>query len=367
MPLLPADTTHGWTPYVWLVYAVPFIVFPAVYGPGTYGWLPHAAGLAVFLSLYFRAYWVDGTERLAFCVALALLGVVLTPINAGAAIFFVYAASFVGEVRTGVPAVLWIGGITATGVVTAWWAHWFHPALVSGVAVFAPLIGFLNVHYAMTRRRDGSLALAQAEIARLAADAERHRIAADVHDVLGQSLSLIVLKAELASKLLSRDGQAAAAEVADIEQTSRQALAEVRRVVTGIRAASLATEWDRARSVLSTAGVYVTRQPETIDPAVLSGVAPQAEHALAMAVREAVTNVIRHARATTCRLVLTPESSVIRCEVADNGVGGVVEEGNGLRGMRARLLEVRGAFTCESGSGTRLTFSVPRPPAEPTP
>jgi len=203
------------------------------------------------------------------------------------------------------------------------------------------------------------LALAHAEIGRLAAEAERHRIAADVHDVLGQSLSVIVLKAELASKLLARDPSAAAAEVADIEQTSRRALVEVRRVVTGIRAASLANEWERARGVLTAAGVGVTRQPETIDTAVLSALSADVQHALAMAIREAATNVIRHAKATACRLTLACNEASIRCEVADNGIGGVLVEGNGLMGMRARLREVNGSFTYESRDGTRLEFTVP--------
>jgi two-component system sensor histidine kinase DesK len=316
-------------------------------------------GLPIFLALYFRGYWVEGGQRLAISVGLTVLGVALVSVNAGAAMFFVFATSFVGEARTGRTAAVWIGAITLVGVASVWLTGWFGPALVAGVAVFAPLIGFVNLHYALERRRDGSLLLAQAEIGRLAAQAERHRIAADVHDVLGQSLSVIVLKAELASKLISRNPEAAAAEVADIERTSREALSQVRRVVSGIRSASLADEWQRAGTVLKAAGVKVAQLPASLDAGAAPPMAAEAEHALAMAVREAVTNVMRHSRATSCQLTLTQESGLVRCRVADNGVGGEFVEGNGLMGMRARLNEIGATFARDAGAGTSLVFTVP--------
>jgi two-component system sensor histidine kinase DesK len=361
MRLLPPDSAHGWTPYIWLVYAVPFVVFPLLYGPGAYGWAAHVVGLPVFLALYFRGYWVEGGQRLAISVGLTVLGVALVPVNAGAAMFFVFATSFVGEARTGRTAAAWIGAFTLVGVASVWLTGWFAPALVAGVAVFAPLIGFVNVHYALERRRDGSLLLAQAEIGRLAAQAERHRIAADVHDVLGQSLSVIVLKAELASKLMSRHPEAAAAEVADIERTSREALSQVRRVVSGIRSASLGDEWRRAGTVLKAAGVKVAQSPASLDADAVAALpmAAEAEHALAMAVREAVTNVMRHSRATSCRLTLTQAPGLVRCRVADNGVGGAFVEGNGLMGMRARLNEIGATVVRDPGAGTSLVFTVP--------
>ncbi len=363
MRLLPPDSPHGWTPYVWLAYCAGFAGFPFAYGPGSVGWLVHVLGFVAFIALYFRGYWEEGGRRLAVSVALAALGVALSPVNPGALMFFIYATAFVGDARTGRPAAVWIGGLTLAGVVTAWWAGWFAPFMMAGVAVFAPAIGFVNVSSATTRRRDATLRVAQAEVARLAAEAERHRIASDVHDLLGHSLSVIVLKAELAKKLIARDPNAAAIEVADIERTSREALAEVRRAVTGFRAAVLADEWARARSVLQTAQLNVTQIPDQISPLATEGLSRQAEHALSMALREAVTNVIRHAGATACRLTVMPDGDHFRLEVADDGRGSDRVEGNGLQGMRARLKEVGGQLERDSPAGshggTRLTVTVP--------
>jgi two-component system sensor histidine kinase DesK len=359
MRLLPPDNAHGWTPYVWLVYAGLFAAFPFAYGPGAFGWAPHALGLAAFLALYFRGYWEAGWRRLGIAVALASLGAALAPLNAGALMFFIYASSFVGEARAGRAAGVWIGGFTVAGVATAWLTGWSHPVILGSVAVFTPLIGFVNVAYALTKRQDASLRLAHAEIARLAAQAERHRIAGDVHDTLGQSLTLMVLKAELASKLLARDGEAAGREILDIERMAREAFADVRRVVSGIRRASLAGEWQRAADVLTAAGVAVDRRPGAIDASISLPLDPDVEHALAMAVREAVTNVIRHARATACRLACSREGARIRLEVADNGVGGTFVDGHGLGGMRARLTSLGGSLECEGHDGTRLVATVP--------
>jgi two-component system sensor histidine kinase DesK len=359
MRLLPPDNAHGWTPYVWLVYAALFVAYPFAYGPGVFGWAPHVLGLAAFLALYFPGYWEAGRRRLGIAVALAVLGAALAPLNAGALMFFIYASSFVGEARTGRAAGVWIGGFTVAGVATAWLAGWSHPVILGSVAVFTPLIGFVNVAYALTKRQDASLRLAHAEIARLAAQAERHRIAGDVHDTLGQSLTLMVLKAELASKLLPRDREAAGREVLDIERMAREALTDVRRVVSGIRHASLAGEWRRAADVLTAAGVAVQRHPEAIDATITGPLGPGAEHALAMAVREAVTNVIRHARATECRLVFSRDRDRLTLEVVDNGVGGTFMDGHGLMGMRARLTTLGGSLECEGHNGTRLVATVP--------
>lgn len=357
MRLLPPDSPHGWTPYLWLVYAVFFAAFPFIAGPGP-AWWPHVAGLLVFLALYFRGYWVDGARRLPIIVALTALGASLAWLNPGALSFFIYATAFVGGARTGREAGWWIGGITLAGVVTAWFTGWYHWSVLGSVAVFTPLVGFVNLHYAEGRRRDASLRLAQEEIARLAVQGERHRIAADLHDVLGHTLSVVVLKAELATKLLERDPAAARAEMADVERIAREALAATRRVVTGIQATTLADELLRARAVLQAAGVDPRVEPPDGRPDV-AGLPPGAEHALAMVVREAVTNVIRHARAATCRLVVSRLDGDLRVDITDDGRGGDIVEGNGIRGMRARLAEVGGRLDIVSGGGVHLRAAVP--------
>jgi hypothetical protein len=97
MRLLPPEPSLGWMPYLWLVYAGLFAGWPFVYGPGAFGWAPHVAGLVIFLVLYFRAQWETGWRRLGMALVIAALGALLTPVNAGALMFFIYAAAFVGE------------------------------------------------------------------------------------------------------------------------------------------------------------------------------------------------------------------------------------------------------------------------------
>lgn len=351
MRLLPRDPSVGSTPYIWLVYTAFYLVYPFSFGTGPMGWWPHVAGYLIFLALYFRGYWVDGTARLAIVVSIAALGAVVAFVNPGALVFFVFAASFVGGVRAGTAAGIWIGALTVAGMITAWAIGWQQWPILGSVAVFTPMIGFVNVQGAAARRRDAALKLAQDEIARLAVQGERHRIAADLHDVLGHSLSVIVLKAELATRMIDRDPDAARAEMADVERIAREALGTTRKVVTGIQTITLADELLRVRGVLAGAGLDV----EVEHDLERTGLAPSSEHALAMVVREAVTNVLRHAYASTCRLHVTRDDGEVRVEIVDNGRGGVVQEGNGIRGMRARLAEVGGSLDVTAGHGSAGT------------
>jgi two-component system sensor histidine kinase DesK len=322
-------------------------------------WAVWAAGLAAFLVLYFRGYWVDGAKRVPVILGLAILGVVLTPMNPGAAMFFTYAAGFVGGAVSTRSAGLWIGGLTLAGVITSLFAPWEPFWIVSGVALMTPIIGFVNLHYVEERRRDASLKLVQSEIARVATLAERERIAGDLHDLLGHTLSVIVLKSELAAKLMARDAARAATEIAEVERISRDALAEVRRAVQGFRTATLADEIIRARAVLETAGIAADMQQGASAPGG-NGLPPQVEHAAAMILREAVTNVIRHAKASRCRIDVRVADGMLLLQIEDDGVGGRVIEGAGIESMRARAREIGGALEHRSDRGVTVTLRVPR-------
>ena len=377
MRLLPRDSEHGWTPYLWLIYIGPYVVFPflfpqvAIMGSRALTLTTWAAGLAAFLMLYFRSHWVDGAPRLKFVIALAALGAVLGPRNPGALMFFIYAAGFVGGAARPSRAGIWIGAITVAGILMALQSPWDPYLLVSGIAVMAPLIGFVNLHYSETRRRDAALKLAQEEIARVAVIAERERIAADLHDLLGQTLSVIVLKSELAAKLIDRDSVRAGQEMREVERVSRDALAEVRRAVRGFRNANLADEVLRARAVLETGGVRVLVDAPSLngpnEPSAVKGTANAVEHAAAMILREAVTNVVRHARATHCRITARRDANSFLMRIEDDGVGGRITEGAGIEGMRARAREIGGSLDyhpADARSGLAVTLRVPLSPPE---
>ena len=203
--------------------------------------------------------------------------------------------------------------------------------------------------------------MANDEIEHLAKVAERERIARDLHDVLGHTLSVITLKSELAGKLIDRDPARAGKEIREVEEISRQALSEVRDAIRGYRSQGLAAELAQAKSTLETAGVAVKCETAQVAlPALQEGV-------LSMAVREAVTNVVRHAQARTCCLRLEQRNGSCRLEIEDDGRGGSQNEGNGLRGMRERVEMLGGTLTRDSQSGTRLTITVPLKEVAPKP
>jgi two-component system sensor histidine kinase DesK len=199
------------------------------------------------------------------------------------------------------------------------------------------------------------LRLSHEEIRRLAATAERERIGRDLHDLLGHTLSLITLKLELSRKLFDRDAEAARREVVEAERVARHTLAEVRAAVTGIRAADLVAELASARLLLESSGVHLDCEhpPE--------GLPPEIERPLALVLREAITNVARHAKARGATVAWSVADGRLSLLIADDGRGGLGPEGNGLAGMRERVRALRGSLEIDSprGHGTRLTVRVP--------
>lgn len=349
--LIP-DTGLSWVPYAWLIYLPNVFVAPALRHAPALEWVATAVGSLVFLASYFAGYWLQG-KRLAGAIAIqVLLGVAFSPFNPGAATFFIYASSFSARLepkRSGARGIAIITVVAAaTGLASAAPIYFW----ILGV-VFAPLIGAVNWQYAETGRADAKLRLAQEEIARLAAIAERERIARDLHDVVGHTLTLIVLKAELASKLADRDAPRAMSEIRDVERISRGALSDVRAAIAGYRA-SWDDELARARVMLATAGV---RGEFVGAPA--SPMPRDAEETLALAVREAVTNVVRHARASTCVVRWDQTPDACRLEVIDDGRGGVVAEGHGLTGLRARVEALGGSVVLQSARGMRVAVVLP--------
>ncbi|MFJ3359123.1 sensor histidine kinase [Streptomyces anthocyanicus] len=236
-------------------------------------------------------------------------------------------------------------------------------SFIAGLLLPALLGGFAMTGVRELVRTTIALREARATVAQLAANEERLRLARDLHDLLGHSLSLITLKSELAGRMLPAHPDKAAQQVADIEQVSRQALVDVREAVTGYRRARLAPELAGAKVALTAAGVDA-ELPGEPDPAHLP---EDSEAALAWALREAVTNVVRHSGARRCVVELlerqTLDGAVLELSVEDNGSGGPASAnapGNGLTGLAERLEKAGG--TLEAGGsrrGFRLVARVP--------
>ena len=167
---------------------------------------------------------------------------------------------------------------------------------------------------------------------------------------------MIAIKSELAGKLLSRNASAAAAQIADIEAIARKALGEVREAVTGIRATGFAAELAAARLSLLSAGVSLDTKVEQMPE-----LAADIESALAMSLREAVTNVVRHAQADRVEVEVESSPRAVLLQISDDGRGATIAPGNGLTGMRERVEKLGGQFSIDSaqGVGTRLRIWLP--------
>jgi two-component system, NarL family, sensor histidine kinase DesK len=352
MLLIPKDRDLGWTPYAWLVYLAVFAVIPFVVGfPGRTQALSVAGAVAI-LPVYFWAYWQHG-RRIIWVVAIFFLfGTFFGRMNPAASVFITYAACFLGQ--AGEPSV----GFRYLGVLLAMvglesWAFHFPPDYWGPALFFGVLLGSVTIHYAQRRRLTDRLLAAHEQSEQLAKIAERERIARDLHNLLGHTLSLIVLKSELASRLTETDPGRAAHEIRDVERISRDALAQVRAAVRGYRSAGFESELRQARETLEAAGVEVET---ALQPAPLS---PTQESVFALALREAVTNVVRHAQATACRLTLRRDGPYCELEIADNGRGGTLNEGSGLSGMRERVEALGGILERDGSHGTLLRIRVP--------
>ena len=237
----------------------------------------------------------------------------------------------------------------------AWWIGypWQVIAWIPGMTVIIGLI--VNVERSSSEK-DAALRLSHDEVRRLAATAERERIGRDLHDLLGHTLSLITLKMELSRKLFERDPQRSQRELAEAEQIARDALAQVRSAVTGFRATDLAAELASAHLLLESTRVNLRYAPPPPMPAWIAA-------GLAMVLREAATNIARHAQAAEASIAIHSTPTEVRMEVVDDGRGGVSANGNGLAGMRERVEALGGSLRIESpkGRGTRLDIHVPVP------
>lgn len=311
--------------------------------------------LLLFLPLYFRL-WRHATRGIPW--ALAVLAVALLPWNGYAHTYLIYAVCCLGGLpgRLGTKLGQALLMVLAYGLV--FYRFWPHPAvwllmLMSSLIAFA---GLYQAHSERERERhQAALKLSQDEVRSLAAFAERERIGRDLHDLLGHTLSMVALKAELAARLAGQDGRAAGQEMRDVAAIAREALKEVRSTVSGIRSTVLAAELASAKLLLEMQNIHMTR-----DIAPIPLPAAQ-ETALALCLREAATNVQRHAAASRLHVRLWQEGGRIHLHLHDDGRGGAHESGTGLAGMRERIERLGGQVVLESppGQGTRLHLSLP--------
>lgn len=325
-------------------------------------------GVAVFVAVYLWAIPADLAGRAhgraaPAAAVLALLGVGISLLDHGPdwTVLFLAAATAAGRItpsRGALAAILATAVLAGLALVAAG-----RPAADAVEAAFeVSLVGFVVLGFSQLQRTARQLEVSRAEVARLAAEGERARIARDMHDLLGHSLSVIALKTELARRMLERDPRRAAAELVDVEAVVRTSMRDVREAVAGYRQVDLDAELAGARMALSAAGLEVTIEhpSDALDPAV--------DALLGWIVREGVTNVVRHSDGARCAIRVEEGMGEVRLEILDDGHGRDPAEseragqsGSGLAGIRERV-EVAGG-RMEAGpvaeGGFRLLAVVP--------
>ncbi|WP_328927479.1 histidine kinase [Streptomyces sp. NBC_00190] len=350
---------------VWLFYlSAPVIdLIHGGHSPGVrlLGGLGLAAFVAWYLVLVFRTARQMAVRRVLVSLAVLSAQATVLSLTLGREwlVLFVYVSISSGAALPGEISRWTVPGATALMTATAFAVPGGEDYL-AGLLIPALMGGFAMVGIRAMIRTTIELREARATVAQLAANEERLRLARDLHDLLGHSLSLITLKSELAGRMLPGQPDAAAQQVADIERVSRQALVDVREAVSGYRRPTLPGELAGARTALAAAGVVadIPKEPE-------GGLPEEAESALAWSLREAVTNVVRHSGATRCRVTLetrqTLAGPVAELTVSDDGTGGPGLPGNGLTGLTERLEAVGGTLTAGPAgkSGFALTARVP--------
>ncbi|MFH9857988.1 sensor histidine kinase [Streptomyces sp. NPDC017202] len=349
-------------------------------------------GVLTFNSLYiyvvFRSFVREKRKALSTRLALVLMALVTCALALGYGgswlSFFPLLGLAVGASTRGP----WLGPVgvglaLAAGAAAVYRNGWSDAVNVAYGTLLSTMVTAAILSLAEAVRQ---LRAAREELARRAVEEERLRFSRDLHDLLGHTLSVIVVKSEAVRRLAERDLDAALAQVMDIEAVGRQALTEIREAVTGYREGSLATELDRARSVLTAAGVEPVVDRSGPPPS------PRTAALLGWVVREAVTNVVRHSGAGRCEITVSGTAERARLTVTDDGTGAggrgaggsgtggpgpdgpgtgahscAVGCGTGLTGLRERLAAAGGSLTAGPGpdGGFTVTAELPSdaPPA----
>lgn len=364
--------------YFWFVCLVFPILSLIQTPPSGFNLLVTASGIIIFICVYFWVMWPHPLSdrartrlglqtSLTLLVGLTVLILLLSIINGSSFLWlFIGVSAIAGMTLSFRNASIVVMGLTLLtiasnlgidgSIASANWLQIIPLALlVRGLGL--DMIGFVRLADALRE-----LHRAREELAYQAVTDERLRMARDLHDLLGHTLSLITLKSELAGRLLEKDPGAATQQVHEVEHVARQALREVREAVAGYRQRTLRGELDGAQQILEAAGMECVIEYES--DSIPSGT----DTVLAWVIREGVTNVIRHSRAQHCRISIISSDGSVRAEIHNDGYprqeGPTVEKGNGLSGLAERVANEGGKLEMgmqpmSQGPGFWLKVEIP--------
>lgn len=354
----------GLNPYVWIIfYILPFYFI--FHSTSPYQIAIGIVMIVAFFGCYVLSFVSKGwlvyfwtSVQIAIATAMSLIF--------GYVYFFPFLAFFIGNLKNKVAFFILYSILIASTIATVNYGLIMQNRLLitqlpfvflSLIAVILLPIGTYNKN--KEDKLQGQLDDANKRIAELVKQEERQRIARDLHDTLGQKLSLIGLKSDLAAKLITKNPTQAKKEIKDVQQTARIALKEVREMVTQMRGTKLEDELPRIEQILSAAEIDLVLEGETK----LKNTSLIVENVISMCIKEAITNVVKHSKATMCMISLTYTKTELVVKIQDNGVGIAdpkdIYKGYGLQGMKERLEFVNGSLDIVFGQGTTLIIKVP--------
>lgn len=323
-------------------------------------WAVFIVFYGTFLTGYLRVLRGSQREQSIWLVVLFLLGYLYYPFNpdaGGEFVFAVVVSGFVLKQGTTLSTFRTFAAILlaqSVGLFLETWLLHLPWSIAQSVVFFMVVIGLSNFTFARQVFISGQLRDANDEIERLTLQTERERIARDLHDLLGHTLTVIAVKSDVANRLFFLQPEVAQREIAEVETTAREALREVRSAVSGYRSAGLAAEVNKARKTLDSAGVQLSANLKS------DALSTEESGLLCFVLREAVTNILRHANATKCRIELVHDHS-IELTIEDDGSGKHGHDGNGIAGMRERLRHANGRLTIDPSplGGMRILAELP--------
>ncbi|HEY2494158.1 MAG TPA: sensor histidine kinase [Paenibacillus sp.] len=354
----------GLSPYIWVVfYILPFYFI--FHSSAAYQMVLGSVMIVVFFICYVLSFVSKGW-LVYFWTSVQMLISITMSLLFGYVYFSLFLAFFIGNIKNRAGFLtLYIVHLVTT-IVTINFAFVTRNTVVITQLPFVlvSLIGVIllpvtNYNRNKSDKLQEQLEDANKRISELVKLEERQRIARDLHDTLGQKLSLIGLKSDLAGKLITKNPSQAQIEINDVRQTARTALKEVREMVTQMRGTRLPDELFRIRQILKAAEIDFTFEGDTN----LTNTSLMNENVISMCLKEAVTNIVKHSSASTCSIVIEPTRSGLVVKLKDDGVGladeSIYSRGNGLRGMRERLEFVNGSMEITSDMGTMIIIRVP--------
>ncbi|MEL7450846.1 MAG: sensor histidine kinase [Pseudomonadota bacterium] len=341
-----------------LVYLLLFFAGWIWQPPDTKSMIAAAVAVTLFLPVYFHAFERSGPLFMAHAFFMEAIALFLIPFAGMQGVFHVYACAQSAFQRPARRAITLIISLTLVYLAYALFVVGTSLAAIGFDLFFGVLIGSACMGAAEGLERERRLERSRELERQRATLAERERIAHDLHDILGHTLTMVAVKSDLAGKLIDRDPERARNEIADVGNAARNALKDIRAAVYDMTATTVETELVMARRALEAAGVSLEVQNH------LPPISPPVGKALGLTIREAVTNIVRHADADAARIEIDQQGELLRLVVADNGSGGREDasEGAGLAGVRKRIASLGGKATVERAGGMCISVSLPLEP-----